>query len=286
MQAWLDQTFLLFQRLLPTRALGTLIFKISRWRAPWAKNLLIKGFIRIFRVDTSESVGQAPDDFTCLNDFFTRALKVGARPLAGNSATWISPVDGTISQCGPIHQGQLFQAKGHHYGLADLLTDPTRAAALEGGWFATVYLAPWNYHRIHAPMDGVVLETLHMPGKLYAVNPATERVLPGLFALNERVICHMEGSTGPWTIVLVGALNVGSISTEWAGEVRHGQAQVPGRLSCGSPRQRLSRGDLLGRFNLGSTIILLIPKGKIAPDTALTEGRELRLGQALGAAPP
>ena len=286
MSTYFDKAFLIFQRLLPVRVLGSFIYHLSRSENILLKNVLIRGFHRMFGVDTSDANRHMPHGYVSLNDFFTRELKPGARPLAGNSATWISPVDGTVSECGIIEDGQLIQAKGQRYHLGELLTDPARAASLEGGWFATIYLAPWNYHRVHAAMDGVVIETLHMPGKLYAVNPATERALPGLFALNERVICHMEGSTGFWSLVLVGALNVGSISTEWAGEIRHGQAHVPGRLSCGHPRTRLTRGDTIARFNLGSTIILLIPKGKIVPDPALAPGKAVRLGQSLGPAPP
>jgi phosphatidylserine decarboxylase len=236
-------------------------------------------------VDTAEAVLPTPQGFASFKDFFTRALRPGARPADPDPAAIVSPADGTIQQIGPIADDQLLQVKGQTYGLAELFGgDRDALRTYRGGAFATIYLAPWNYHRVHMPLGGRVLAMNYLPGALWSVNAATARQVPGLFARNQRLICHCAGRPGAFAVILVGAMNVGSISTAWAGEVL---PRTPRRAerwdyAHADPALDLPRDALLGQFNLGSTVIVVVPPGVAQWDPGLAAGMRVRVGQRLG----
>ena len=199
----------------------SLVFQIARIRNKWFKDFLIQQFTAAYKVNVEEALLSAPDDFACFNDFFIRDLKAGRRPIAVADDAIVSPADGTVSAAGRIDKERIFQAKGLHYTLTDLLaTDLADADRYVDGAFATIYLAPYNYHRVHCPVAGKLVAARYVPGDLYSVNAATVSLLPNLFTRNERLICHFETVFGPMAVVLVGAMNVGSISTPWSGEIR------------------------------------------------------------------
>ncbi|MDJ0929137.1 MAG: archaetidylserine decarboxylase [Gammaproteobacteria bacterium] len=284
----MTELYILLQRLLPAFALGRFVHWLSRRRNPWLKNLLIRGFIRLYAVDTAEAERSVPDGYASFNDFFTRRLKTGARPVDPAPEALSCPADGRIHAAGQIRDGQLLQAKGMYFETAELCGDPSLAAAYSEGSFVTVYLAPYNYHRVHAPLSGTLRSMQYLPGARLAVNQTTAAAVPRLFSRNERLACHFDADWGPFTVVLVGALNVASISTAWAGEVlplapRHARSwSYP---DASGPR--LQRGDELGHFNLGSTVILLLPPDTIQLDAGLRDGETVRVGQRLGRlAPP
>lgn len=281
-QDFADRLFAAVQLALPTRLLSWLMFRITRIRHPGFKNAFIRVFMRLFRIDLGEAQVQRVEDFACFNDFFTRALKPGARPLAA-APQFLCPVDGTISQIGQVGDGRIFQAKGHDYSAAELLGNAEAARQFDGGSFATIYLAPYNYHRIHMPVDGTLRHWRYIPGRLFSVNPATARAMPNLFARNERVVAVFDTPRGPLAMVLVGALFVGSMETVWAGCITppHERGDGGGDYTPMSP-VRLARGDEMGRFNMGSTVILLSAPGALQWDSTLQPGQVVRMGQALG----
>ncbi len=279
-----ERAFLTLQYLLPRRRLSVLVHRLARSRRAWLKNLLISGFMRQFRINLDEAVVQDPKAFSSFNEFFTRALLPGARPLPADSRQVISPADGILYLAETLDGTRMLQAKGHHYSLEALLGNPDRAAPLAGGLALTIYLAPSNYHRVHMPLDGRLVAMTHVPGDLFSVNATTARMLPGLFARNERVVCHFDTDCGPVAVVLVGALNVGSIETVWSGEVTAwaGRDVSHHRYPTdGDGGIRLTRGDELGRFNMGSTVILVLPPGACALDHAMAAGGTVRMGQPL-----
>lgn len=271
LQHWLPQRAM-------SRAVGWLMTRT--WR-PW-KNTFTRVFIRLYRVDTAEAASQDLADYPHFNAFFTRALKPGARVADADPATALIPADGRISQLGPIEAGQLLQAKGHTYSAAELLGDPAFAEAFAGGVFATVYLSPRDYHRIHMPLAGSLISTLHVPGKLYSVAPFTVEGIPNLFARNERLVCRFETERGPMAVVMVGAVNVSGIETVWRGvEVPpYATSPTPRDYRAASPPIRLDRFAEMGRFNMGSTAIVLLPRGFVL-DPALAADRPVRVGQRL-----
>ena len=277
------QVFALLQRLLPQHGLSRLVGWLAQIEQPAVKNLLIRGFMRLFRVEMQDAVEPEPTAYPSFNAFFTRALKPGARELPEHPAALACPVDGTVSECARLEGGKLLQAKGFRYDLARLLGGEAPDALLRGS-FATIYLAPYNYHRIHAPADGRLVEMRYLPGKLFSVNGATVSAVPRLFSRNERVACLFETAFGPMAFVMVGALNVGSIATTWAGEVAPGpdrQASV-WRYSEQAPGSvHLARGEELGRFNMGSTVIVVLPEHgpRFAPH--FTAGARVRVGEVL-----
>jgi phosphatidylserine decarboxylase len=250
------------QHLLPKQALTALAGRMARARGGARTTALIRWFIRRYGVNMAEAAEPDPAAYASFNDFFTRALKPGARPLADlGSAGLLCPVDGAISQFGAIEGERIFQAKGHDYSAATLLGgDTAEAARYAGGHFATLYLSPRDYHRIHMPCAGTLRQMVHVPGALFSVNPATARAVPGLFARNERVVCHFDDAAGrPFVLVLVGATIVGSMATVWHGVVNPPR---PGRLRRWdyTPGQvRLDAGAEMGRFLLGSTVVMLFP---------------------------
>jgi phosphatidylserine decarboxylase len=265
---------------LPHHAISALMFRIARIRVRAIKNLAIRIYTALNRVNMDEAVEPDRFAYASLNAFFTRALKPECRPFAGDASTWLCPVDGAVSQAGEIHNGRIFQAKGHDYSLFELLGgDEQHAVDFDNGMFATLYLSPRDYHRIHMPLAGNLVRMLHVPGRLFSVAEHTVNCIPGLFARNERVVCFFDTASGPLAMVLVGAINVSAIETVWHGLVADGGGirrydYRPGDVS-------LQRGEEMGRFNLGSTVIVLAPPG-FQCDDAMTPGAAVRLGQALG----
>lgn len=277
-----DRLFVGVQRLLPTRALSALMYRIAEIRLPAFKNAFIRLFMSGYPIDLSEAVLGRIEDYGNFNEFFTRALKPGMRPQPADPSVLSSPVDGRISQFGSIHDGALIQAKGHTYRAAELLADVELGEAFEGGEFATIYLAPHNYHRVHMPFAGRLRRWLYVPGRLFSVNPATARALPGLFARNERMVAIFDTDFGPLAVVMVGALFVGGIETVWGGRLTppHSREDGPFPYVPMTPHA-LGRGDEMGRFHMGSTVILLAPRGALRWLDGLAPGQAVRLGEAL-----
>jgi phosphatidylserine decarboxylase len=241
----------------------------------------IERFIKRYKVNMAEALQDQPADYATFNDFFTRALKPGARTLA-NSA-WVCPVDGAISQCGPIEKDQIFQAKGHVYSTRALVGGDAQLAALfDDGHFATLYLSPRDYHRIHMPMAGTLKRMVHVPGDLFSVNPTTARGVPGLFARNERVVCEFETQQGPMVMVLVGATIVGSMATVWHGQVNPPRPGTVREWRYDGQNIQLNQGQEMGRFLLGSTVVMLLPKNRIQFPADWTPGRALQMGEQMG----
>ena len=275
-----DNLWVALQHLLPKHALTRLAGWLADARGGALTTWAIRRFARRYRVDMSEALDPELSHYPSFNAFFTRALRAQARALA--HAPWISPVDGAVSQAGPMDGVKLLQAKGHHYSLSALLGgDAQMSAMFEGGSFATLYLSPRDYHRIHMPCDGRLLRMSHVPGALYSVNPTTARGIAGLFARNERVICLFETAYGPLAMILVGATIVGSMSTVWHGVVNPRRGLRVHDWQYEQQAIRLSQGQEMGRFLLGSTVILLWPSGvaKVLPEW--TPQAPIRLGQAL-----
>ncbi|HEX9138686.1 MAG TPA: archaetidylserine decarboxylase [Steroidobacteraceae bacterium] len=278
----LGRVFVGLQYVLPQHTLSRLVYHLTRSRIAWLKNALIGWFTRSYRPDMSECLLAEPLAYPSFNAFFTRALRPGARPLSPDSYAIASPVDGAVSMAGPIEQDRLLQAKGQYYTLAELLAESTDSGALfEAGWFATLYLAPFNYHRIHMPIEGVLRGAWHVPGSLFSVNATTATRVPRLFARNERVVCLFDSPYGPFAMVLVGALFVGSISTVWHRQITPRRAGGPSMLPE-APRQLLARGEEFARFNMGSTVILLLPAQLGSWAAHLSPGSAVRVGQSIG----
>jgi phosphatidylserine decarboxylase len=272
--------FVWLQHVLPQHTLSRLVLRATRVRTAWFKNALIRGFLRLYTIDMSEAVQPDPFRYGSFNEFFTRALKPDVRMLAMAPREIACPVDGVISEVGKIDGARLLQAKGRHYTLTELLASRGWAKHFEGGSFATIYLAPFNYHRVHMPLEGRLRETVYVPGRLFSVNAATASLVPRLFARNERVLTWFDTSFGEFALILVGALNVGSIATVWAGDITPATQRVVTPL----PPQdvRLDKGEELGRFNMGSTVILLFQKDRARWHEDLRAGAAVRLGQSLG----
>jgi phosphatidylserine decarboxylase len=281
-----SRLFVTLQHLLPQHALSSVVRGATRVRVPWFKDALIGAFLRGYRPDLSDAAVPDPRAYESFNAFFTRALRADARPITAGVEALACPVDGTVSQAGPIEGDQLFQAKGHPYSLEALLAGaaPGWARRFRDGRFATIYLAPYNYHRIHMPNDGTLQEAWHVPGRLFSVNAATAAAVPGLFARNERVVLLFEGDCGPFAVILVGALFVGSMDTVWHGEVTPRTGRIATRLElnpAGHPLT-LPKGAELGRFNMGSTVILLYGAGRAELAADCVPGRIVRLGESIG----
>ena len=275
-----DRLKVLPQYLLPKQALTAYAgWRASRqWGARTTK--LIHGFVDKYGVDMSEAANPDIASYPSFNDFFTRALRPGARPLAG--ADLVCPVDGAISQIGAIEHDQIFQAKGHHYSTTALVGgDAALAAQFENGHFATIYLSPKDYHRIHMPCDGRLLRMIHVPGDLFSVNPTTARGVPGLFARNERVVCVFESAHGRFVLTLVGATIVGSMATVWHGVVNPPRSAVLREWRYDDQNITLKQGDEMGRFLLGSTVVMLFPNGPLRFNPAWLAARPVRLGEAM-----
>jgi phosphatidylserine decarboxylase len=273
--------FVWFQYLLPQHGVSRLILAATRVRTRWFKNWTIRGFLRLYGVDMTEAAESDPYRYGSFNEFFTRPLKHGARPIAGDPDAIASPVDGCVSEAGTIDRDLLLQAKGRHYRLTELLAAQPWASRFEGGSFATIYLAPFNYHRVHMPLRGVLQETVYVPGRLFSVDTVTAQHVPRLFARNERVLTLFDaGAVGQFALVLVGALNVGSMATVWAGDITPAARRVVTRVP--SPPTTLEKGAELGRFNMGSTVILLFEPNRARWHRQVHAGSTVQLGQSLG----
>lgn len=273
-----DALFIVLQKLLPQHFLSRLVLRLTRVRAPLVKNALISAFIRRFRPDMSEAADPDALSYGSFNEFFTRSLRAGVRPVDSNAQILISPVDGTVSQIGTLDGSRILQAKGHDYTLEALLAAPPGSSWPEkfrGGSFATLYLAPYNYHRIHMPIAGKLCAAWYVPGRLFSVNAVTAASVPNLFARNERVVCIFEDGPAVFAMVLVGALFVGSMSTVWHGDVGRVRQELP------ASHASLGKGEEMGRFNMGSTVILLTPPGFADWLPGLTAGSRIRMGEAL-----
>jgi phosphatidylserine decarboxylase len=271
-RAWL-------QHLLPKALLSRSIYRLARSKRPLVKNALIGWFARTYGIDMSEAEPSQLAAYPTLNAFFTRALKAGMRPIAGDEHTIVAPADGFLSEFGVITAGQLLQAKGMRYRLDELVAEDGAAlTSFEGGSFLTIYLAPPNYHRVHTPIAGALTRTTYVPGDRFSVSLVTAAAIGRLFCRNERVICWLDSPAGEVAVVLVGALNVSSISTVNLGEITSGAAR---RWREPAPLP-LVRGAELGRFNLGSTVVLLFGRDAVRWDAALTTGAKVRMGEPLG----
>ena len=275
-----DRLAVLPQYLLPKQALTAFAGRIACARGGRLTTRLIEWFVRRYGVNMSEAANPDVASYASFNDFFTRTLKDGARPLA--SAELVCPVDGAISQFGAIKGNQIFQAKGHHYSSTALVGgDASLAAQFDDGSFATLYLSPRDYHRIHMPCDGRLRRMIHVPGELFSVNPTTARGVPGLFARNERVVCVFESAHGPFVLALVGATIVGSMATVWHGVVNPPRGRELREWLYDDQPVLLQQGQEMGRFLLGSTVVLLFPKGSLQFNPAWAPGAAIRLGQAM-----
>ena len=269
--------------LLPQHTLSRLTYRITRCEWAPLKNFLIRSFIAWFRVDMTQAKQPEPGAYKHFNDFFTRELKPGIRPLPSDSETIVCPVDGSISQIGKITGGEIFQAKGRAFSLDALLAnDEAMATAFQDGHFATLYLSPRDYHRIHMPLDGKLIRITYVPGKLFAVNSHTVRVVNRLFARNERVVCYFETTIGPMAMILVGAINVGSMETVWAGEITPTQNRTITITDYDKQNIQLKRGEEMGRFNMGSTVILLFAKNSMQWQAQLKAEQLITMGMSLG----
>ena len=268
------------QYLMPKQAMTALAGVVANWRGGANTTGIIRRFVARYGVNMAEAAEPDIAKYATFNDFFTRALKPGARPLA--QSEWVSPVDGAISQCGAIEGEQIFQAKGHRYSATALVGGDTKlAAAFTNGHFATLYLSPKDYHRIHMPCAGKLTRMIHVPGDLFSVNPTTARGVPGLFARNERVVCVFEGERGPWVLVLVGATIVGSMATVWHGIVNPPRPGTVRDWRYDEKDVPLAQGAEMGRFLLGSTVVLLFPPGPMRFNPAWAPGGAIRMGQAM-----
>jgi len=277
-----DKLLVALHRLLPARLLGRLIYRLSRSERVWLKNALIQGFTALYSVDLSEAELGEAKAYASFNAFFTRRLKSGARQITADPTLLLCPADGFIAQTGRATDGQLLQAKGMSFSAQQLLGDDALAAQLANAPFATVYLAPHNYHRVHMPAAGVLVQTRFIPGKLYSVNARTAAVIPDLYAINERLVCEFRSPTGPFAMVLVGAINVASMTTAWEGEIfpTADGSVIHRRFDDGSVR--FEQGDYMGHFNMGSTVVLIGPPGECTWDNRLTPGKTVWVGEPLG----
>ena len=268
------------QYLMPKRAITVFAGMVANWRGGPVTRAIIRKFVDTYRVDMSEAADPRIESYATFNDFFTRALREGARPIA--DAPLVCPVDAAISQFGPIEHDQLFQAKGHSYSTRALVGgDQQLAHQFEHGHFATLYLAPKDYHRIHMPCAGRLLRMIYIPGDLFSVNPLTARHVPSLFARNERVVCVFETAHGPFVNVLVGATIVGSVATVWHGVVNPPRTRGIREWRYDSQDIRLAQGAEMGRFLLGSTIVMLFPRNVVTFHPDWQPSRPVRLGEAM-----
>ena len=268
---------------LPQHTVSRFIHWLTRIEHPGFKNWLIHRFVRHFGVDMSKAANPEIASYPNFNAFFTRALRPDVRPVdtAGNAV--ISPVDGSVSQCGVIKDGRIFQAKGQTFTTAELLGGDTALAVhFDNGLFATLYLSPRDYHRIHMPLAGTLTRMLHVPGRLFSVSPPATRVVPRVFARNERVATIFDTAAGTMAVVMVGALNVGSIETVWAGEITPPHGRILRSWDYFDDRIKLAKGAELGRFNMGSTVILLFAAGRVRWESSLVADGKVHMGQCIG----
>lgn len=279
----MQKLFIASQYLAPQHLLSRCVGRLAASETPWLKKAFINWFIRRYNVDMSEALNPDPASYPSFNAFFTRALRDGARPLDGGADAVVCPADGVVSQAGRIEGGRILQAKGQWYSALELVGGDARvAAAFDDGAFATIYLSPRDYHRVHMPIGGQLRRTLYVPGDLFSVNQTTADNVPRLFARNERLVCLFDTACGPVAVILVGAMIVAAIETVWAGQVAPAtRGKVHSELPA-APVQ-LDTGAEMGRFKLGSTVVVLFGKDAVTWDAALTAGNMVRMGQRIGA---
>lgn len=274
--------FIALQHLIPQHFLSRMMWRLTRCKYKWLLKLTLPLFIRIFKVNMDEAKNSDWRSYTSFNNFFTRELKDDAREISSDNKTIISPVDGAISQLGKINSDLIFQAKGHAYSLTQLLGDrEDLGETFRDGEFNTIYLSPKDYHRIHMPVDGTLKEMIHVPGELYSVNPTTVENVPALFARNERVVCLFDTPAGPMAMILVGAIFVGSIETVWHGEVTPPRQKEIRNWKYDEETISYAKGQEMGRFNMGSTVILLYANDKMDWEKELKAERSVRLGESI-----
>lgn len=278
-----DDLFIAAQYLLPHHWLSRLVGRLASCENTWIKNQLIQRFMKQYGISLEEAVRQHPQDFKSFNDFFTRELLPEARPLDTHSHRLVSPVDGAVSQLGDIDHGRVFQAKGQEFSVTELLGgDRDRAEPFLGGKFATLYLSPRDYHRIHMPVTGTLRETVYIPGALFSVNPTTAERVPGLFARNERLVAIFDTEVGPMAMVLVGAMIVAAIETSWSGRVTPPERHIKVTDYHNPTPITLEKGAEMGRFCLGSTVVLCFGEQAIRWSDDLEAGSQVRMGKAIG----
>ncbi len=281
-----DSLFILAQHLLPQHLLSRVVGCLAESRLPLIKNTFIQRFAARYGIDMSEAAEPNLLAYENFNAFFTRALKAGARPIAADAKAIACPADGAISEIGPISDGRVLQAKGRDYSLTQLLGgDPALAERFYGGQFATVYLSPRDYHRVHMPFGGTLERAIYVPGDLYSVNQTTADNVDSLFARNERLVCLFQTELGPMAVILVGAMIVAGIETVWSGQVAPvGKVPQVQHFPPFASEVKLDKGAEMGRFKLGSTAIVLFGPGVMEWDASLANGSPVRMGQAMGQA--
>lgn len=278
-----EKLFIALQYVLPQHTVSRLVGRIANSRTPWVKNTFMQYFINHFNVDMSEAEQENFREYATFNDFFTRALKPGAREICSEKNSIASPADGAVSELGPIELGSIMQAKGQSYSLAELLAgDAGLTNRYLGGQFATIYLSPKDYHRVHMPLTGTLLSSTYVPGKLFSVNQATANNVPALFSRNERLICEFQGEDGPFLVILVGAMIVAGIETVWQGQVAPTPSGVISQDYQNLEPITLEKGEEMGRFKLGSTVILVTPENTSQWREDLANGSVLKMGEKMG----
>jgi phosphatidylserine decarboxylase len=274
------ELFVALQRLLPKHALSRLISRAAESKIPWLKNWLIERAIAAFNINIHEAASSDLDDYENFNSFFTRALKDGARPIDRHGDALISPADGAVSQAGPITQQRIIQAKGSDYSASRLLGDSEEAKLYNNGAFTTIYLSPKDYHRVHMPIAGTLVSTRYIPGDLFSVNDKTAQALPGLFARNERLVCQFDSELGQFALVFVGAMLVAGIETVWGGFETPGRGAVRNADFSGRDLY-YDKGEEIGRFKFGSTVILLFQKDKIDWQDSFVPQAAVQMGEKI-----
>ena len=270
-----------FQYILPQHFISRIVYALMRSEVKWVKNLLIHQITRVAGIDVDEAISPDPADYPCFNAWFTRELKPGVRTFDEKPGAFLSPCDGRISETGSLTKTRILQAKGKDYSLEDLLAGDAVCSELVDGWFSTIYLSPKDYHRIHMPIDGKLVRMTHVPGRLFSVAPYTARRVPRLFARNERVISIFETDAGPLVMVLVGAMLVSSTETVWAGEITPNKNKNVTTKVYANDDISLAKGEEMGRFNMGSTVILLVPAGALKNLENLGARDVVKVGQRL-----
>ena len=277
-----DNSFSAPQHMLPQHGLSKIVNAATRLPAGPVKTAAVKGFSSAFKINWDEAADSNAENYRSFNDFFTRELKAGARPLDPIASNLVSPADGKVSEAGNIVNGKLIQAKGMDFRLEDLLAgSKALSAPFRGGQFATIYLSPRDYHRVHMPCDGTLREMVYVPGKLFSVNALTARTVPRLFARNERVICRFDTEYGEMIMILVGAIFVSSMETVWHGVVNGVRNKVICEWAYDKEQVKLKRGEEMGRFNMGSTVIVLLPKGGPQFAKNISDGHVIQMGETL-----
>lgn len=273
--------FVALQRMLPKHGLSRVIAKLAESKRPWLKNNLISAAIKAFDINMAEAATENLDEYENFNAFFTRELKAGVRPIDASKTGLISPADGAISQAGRISKNRILQAKGIDYSVSRLVGNSTQAQTYDNGSFATIYLSPKDYHRVHMPISGKLLCSRYIPGELFSVNDQTAQALPGLFARNERLVCEFESAEfGRFSLIFVGAMLVAGIETIWSGFEQPGPGAVR-ETDYSEDAFHFTKGDEIGRFKFGSTVILLFPQQSIEWSDSIKPSATVKMGEKI-----